>query len=226
MKAATPHWRRRLALATTATLALVATAACSSDERAQVQVETSTTVATTVLDTTSTSSSTTTTAPHSQPTVPPTTAPDVLYQQVAPPTVTGSQTDDFPADGPLDDGSYWVLYNGSDGATPFVTLYVAYFGDACIEEAATYGDECLNDVFVRPDPTRDLIDVPFAADVQITLADVRTGTSYLVDGAELVLASTGTPDAAAPDGFQYTPFSFVMTVLDGEIVGFEQFWTP
>ena len=87
-------------------------------------------------------------------------------------------------------------------------------------------DECLNDVFVRPDPTRDLADVPFADDVTITLADVRTGDSLLVDGDELVLASTGTPAATAPDGFQYTPFAFVMTVVGGEIVSFEQFWTP
>ncbi|MFZ9627980.1 MAG: hypothetical protein ACO3C1_01365 [Ilumatobacteraceae bacterium] len=216
--------RVRIAVALT-TCAVAALPACSSDERSLVAVTTSST--STLPDTTVATSSTSTTAPHSQPTVPPSTsAPVALYRVVDPPTVDGSQTDEFAADGPLADGSYWALYNGSDGATPFVTLYVAYFGDACVDAALEYGDECLNDVFVRPDPTRDLIDVPFADDVRITLADVRTGDSYLVDGAELVLASTGTPDASAPDGFQYTSFAFIMTVADGEIVAFEQFWTP
>ena len=50
------------------------------------------------------------------------------------------------------------------------------------------------------------LDVPFADDVTITLADVRTGDSLLVDGGELVLASTGTPAATAPDGFTMSEF--------------------
>ena len=195
------------------------------EERSQVVAPT--TAHSTIADTTVPASSTTSTTGPTTTSVPTTTvAPLVLYRRVDPPTVAGDQTDDFSTDGPLRDGSYWVLYNGSDGATPFVTLYVAYFGDACVAAAAEFGDECLNDVFVRPDPTRDVLDVPFADDVTITVADVRSGDSYLVDGAELVLASTGTPAASAPDGFQYTPFPYVMTVTDGEIVRFEQVWTP
>ena len=142
------------------------------------------------------------------------------------PSLTGDRTDEFAADGPLDNGQYWVTYNGTDSTdAPFVSLYIAYFGEACVEAAAAFNDECFGDLFVTPTPTRDIDDVLISDDALITVADARSTSNYRITFDELRVASTGVPSPVAPDGYTYQPFAFLMTVIDGEIVAFEQFRT-
>lgn len=214
-------------VAVTITVAGAVLAACSTEPQLKISGAT-TTSAPSTSSTVPESTAVSTTAPAA----PTTTAQQAGgtnsggYEIVDPPMLDGAQTDTFTDSGDITDGRYWVVYHGSDGVTPFITLYVAYFGDACVAKAAEYADECLNDIFVTPSPTRDVVDVPFADSAYITIADVRTADSLLVDATELVLASTGTPSAAAPDSYEYIPFPFIATIVDGEIIGLEQVWTP
>lgn len=214
------------ALAAAALLALVSS--CSTEPQLKIAGATTTSAPAASSTVPESTDVTTTTAPATQPTTPPTeiTAAGVDYRLVDPPMLDGVQTDTFSPDGDIADGRYWVVYHGSDGVTPYITLYVAYFGEACVAKAAEYDDECLNDIFVTPSPSRDLVDVAFAPDAYVTVADVRTADSLLIDTTELVLVSTGTPSAAAPDSFEFVPFAFIATIVDGEIIGFEQVWTP
>lgn len=203
------------------------TAGCSTEPKLKIAAgTTSTTVPTTIAESTTIASTAPsgTTAPS---TAPPTTVSSTpSYEVVDPPMLDGAQTDDVPTDGPLPDGRYWATYNGGDGVTAYLTLSVAYFGAACVEQAAAFGDECLNDIFVAPTPTRDMLDTPFAADAYVTVADVRTADSLLIDSTELVLASTGTPSDSAPSSYEYVAFPFIVTVVGGEIIGLEQLWIP
>lgn len=225
------HHAGRVARMVAATVVIAATgplAACSTEPQLKIAGATTTSApptSSTVPESTAVSTTepviATTTTERSD-----ATTTGAGYEIVDPPMIDGVQTDTFADSGDIADGRYWVDYNGSDGVTPYITLYVAYFGDACVAKAAEYDYECLNDLFVAPSPTRDLVDVPFAESVYVTVVDVRTADSLLVDATELVLASTGTPSAAAPDSYEYIPFPFIATIVDGEIIGFEQFRTP
>jgi len=149
-----------------------------------------------------------------------------LYEGVLWPTVPADHTDPVPASGVLPDGVYWASYSGGEEMTPAITVFEAYFGPECISKAEEFGDECLNDIFVAPDPVRDIDDLPFAADVYLTVSDVATKQSHRITPAELVQIRAGSPSAEAPGGYSYVPFAFLLTVENGEIVGFEQIWTP
>lgn len=206
-------------------VAATALAGCSSDERRSLEPMPVTTLAASTTSSSSTSTSidstTSTTA------APTTTQPTDLYEPVPGPSLSSDRTDEFPADGPLGNGQYWVTYNGADSLeAPFISVSIAYFGDACVEIAATLGeDDCYGGIIVPPTPTRDIDDLPFASDALITVADTRSTTSYRITFTELQLASTGTPSPSAPAGYSYQPYGFLMTVIDGEIVAFEQFRT-
>lgn len=220
--------RRASVLAVAAVAAAGVLVACSTEPQLKITAATTTSVPTTSSTVPESTVDSSTTVPAPQPTTPPTEPNPVgaSYRPVDPPMLDGVQTDTFPATGDIDDGRYWVVYHGSDGVTPYVTLYIAYFGEACVAKAVEYDDECFNDIFVAPTPTRDLIDVPFSETAYVTVADVRTAESLLIDRSELVLVSTGTPTGAAPDSFEFIPFAFIATIVDGEIIGFEQVWTP
>jgi hypothetical protein len=211
----------------TAVVAGVLTA-CSTEPTLKISGATTTTMSSTSSTVSESTALTTTTTPAPQPTAPSTeqATAGATYEVVDPPMLDGAQTDTFTADGEVADGRYWVVYHGSDGVTPYITLYVAYFGEACVAKAAELDDECFNDIFVAPTPMRDLVDIPFSDTAYITVADVRTADSLLIDATELVLASTGTPSATAPELFEFIPFAFIATIVDGEIIGFEQVWTP
>lgn len=203
-------------------LAAIVLGACSSDERRSLESMPATTLATTTSSSSTTSTSTTT----STTAAPTTTQPTGLYEPVPAPSLTGDRTDEFPAEGLLGNGQYWVTYNGTDSPdAPFVSLFVAYFGEACVEAAAAFNDECYGDLFVTPTPTRDIDDLPVSDDALITVADARSTSNYRITFDELRAASTGAQSADAPTGYAYTPFAFLMTVIDGEIVAFEQFRT-
>ncbi|MBI4884239.1 MAG: hypothetical protein HY826_09320, partial [Actinobacteria bacterium] len=146
--------------------------------------------------------------------------------QVDRPAVPGGHTDPFVSSGVLADGAYWVGYNGGEKLTPDVTVYQAFFGAECISKAAEVGDECLNDIFILDPPTRDINDLPFATDVHLTVSDSNTQLSYWISPDELVQIRASSPSAGAPAGYGFVPFAFLMTVQGGEIVKFEQVWTP
>lgn len=228
-------WRTRTVLVAMVVGAATVTAGCTSEPQLRITAATSTTSFSGTNDSTlpattvaTTDGSTATTQAMSQPTQPPTTArPTSSYRLVDPPMLDGAQTDTFTTTGPLADGRYWAQYHGGDGTSVYVTLSVAYFGPACVTKAAEFGDECLNDIFVAPTPTRDLTDLPFGDNAYVTLADAyRPGNSLLIDPAELVLASTGSPSAGAPDSFEYVNFPFIATIVNNQLIGFEQLWTP
>lgn len=205
-------------------VAAAALAGCSSDERRSLASMPITTVAASTTSSSSTSTSIATTSTTAAPT---TTLPTDLYEPVPGPSLSSDRTDEFPADGPLANGQYWVSYNGADSLdAPFISVSIAYFGDACVEIAASLGeDDCYGGIIVPPTPTRDIDDLPFSSDALITVADTRSTTSYRITFAELQLASTGTPSPSAPAGYRYQSYGFLMTVIDGEIVAFEQFRT-
>ncbi|MCB0979093.1 MAG: hypothetical protein M9961_14125 [Ilumatobacteraceae bacterium] len=236
--------RRTLHLALAGTLAVATLAACSSEKTSTAESTTSIGDTTTVAEsTTSVGDATTvpateaptTPAPTEAPTTPAptaaTTAPPVgpvygLYDEVSPPTVPSTHTTAPTASGTLPDGTYWTLYNGGDEMLPSVTVYQAFFGPECITQAAAMGDECLNDIFVQGDPSRDIDDMPFADDVYLTVADAATMHSFWITPAELVQIRASSPSAGAPAGYDYVPFAYMMTVEDGVIVSFQQVWTP
>lgn len=216
----------RLALAA---LALTATglAACSSTTKQSI------TTATTVVE--STLPPAETTAPTTPPaSAPPTAAPEPettlpnqnLWDQVEAPKLPIGHTDPFLSSGVLSDGVYWVNYNGGEEHTPDITVVEMYFGAECEAEAAKRGEECLNDMYSPPSPTRDIDDLPFHDNVFLTVADSTTQLSYWVTPGELVQMRGSSPSDGAPVDYSFTPFSFLMTVKKGEITHFEQVWTP
>ncbi len=220
------------------TLTGLTIAACSSGtavpQDSTLAVGSTTTVAdstTTVADTTpsTTAHATTTTVAKTTTTVaataPPTTSAP-LYVPVPGPTVPTTHTDPFVATGTLANGSYWTIYNGGDASKPSVTVLQAFFGDECVSKAAELNDECLNDIFVVGDPSRDITDLPFASNVVLTVADPNTLQSYRITPAELVLIRGGDATASTPAGFGFVTFPWLMTVANGKITRFEQVWTP
>ena len=76
------------------------------------------------------------------------------------------------------------------------------------------------------DPFREIDTLPFANDVYLTIADSNTQTSYWITPGELVSVRASGPSAPGPAGYGCVAFSFKMTVQGGQIVKFEQIWTP
>lgn len=171
-----------------------------------------------------------TAAPDTNPpdTQPPATDPPTpaLYDQVPSPNVPGGHTDPFASNGVLGDGVYWVLYNGGETFTPDITVVQAFFGQECIDMAASQGETCENDIYVLDPPSRDIDDLPFAANVNLTIADACNQMSYWITPDELRSVRASSPSVDTAPDCVFTPFPFLMTVENGEITKFEQVWTP
>ena len=214
-------------------VAVFGLAACSSTSKNNAAGSTTSVVDTTVAET----SSPTTAAPPAA-TTPATAAPATpapttpapptrnLYDQVDGPSVPSGRTDPFVSSGVLADGVYWVRYNGGETLTPDITVFQAFFGQECIDQATAVGDECLNDIFVPDPPSRDIADLPFANDVFLTVAAEDTQLSYWITPDELRTIRSGSPSVADAPGGIFVPFAFLMTVQGGAITKFEQVWTP
>ena len=97
---------------------------------------------------------------------------------------------------------------------------------AALGRAAAAGDECLNDIFVLGDPSREIDDLPFADGVFLTVADANTQKSYWITPDELRSVRASSPSDPAPDGYGFASFPWKMTVQGGMIVKFEQVWVP
>lgn len=169
-------------------------------------------------------------APETAPpaTTPPATAAPgySLYDEVSGPNVPTTRTDPFVSSGVLTNGVYWVQYLGGETMTPSIEVRQAFFGSECESRAAAAGEECNNDIFVLGDPSREIDDLPFAADVLLTIADVNTQKSYWITPDELRTVRAGSPTVDNAPGGVYASFQYLMTVQGGQIVKFEQVWTP
>jgi hypothetical protein len=233
---------RRISLATLAVVA-VGLSACSSSNAATsttfagsstVLLDTTTVAGTTLPDTTAapTSAAPATAAPTTAApvTAAPTTAAPAgpgLYEAVTPPVMPAGSTEAFVPSGALANGRYWVVYNGGETMTPDITVLQAFFGSECTAQAAADGDECLNDIYIRGNPSRDMNDMPFAPNALISVADANgPGVSYAITPDELRTVRAGSPSDAAPDTFEFVTFAWLMTVQGGQIVKFEQVWSP
>jgi hypothetical protein len=166
-------------------------------------------------------------------TVPPATAPPAtaplgfgLYDQMRAPGVPSGHTDPPAPSGALGDGEYWVAYVGGETMTPTIQVYQAFFGSECETQAVAAGEECLNDIYIPANPFREINDLPFAADVYLTVADSSTQLSYWITPDELRIARSSSPSAPAPAGYGFVPFPWKMKVQAGKIVKFEQIWVP
>lgn len=155
-----------------------------------------------------------------------------LYELLPAPGLPTDHTPPFPKSGPLPDGTYWVVLNGfaepaTDGSPAAdVTLFQAYFGDACVAKAASLGEECTNDLYVPASPTRRIASVTFKSDVTITVANGETQKHYYVTPAELAKLLADGSTSRSPKGYAYTPFAYLMRIRSGKIARFRQVWTP
>lgn len=124
------------------------------------------------------------------------------------------------------DGSYWAeLLLPVDPSRPSFTFRVtqAFFADTCAEELGI--DECPNDFGTLDEPSLDTD----AALTDLTSVTVVTDdrANFAVTADELFsLASGAAPAAAAPEGFAFVPFPFLLTVRDGKVVQAHQIWLP
>ena len=222
--------RARILAATGVALGLVGlTAGCSSSTSTGAVSSTVASVESTtippVVETTGAATIPAETTPVTE-SLPPETTPVVQsWDEIGPPNAPTDHTDEVP-DGALVDGFYWANLVGGTAAAPYVTVMQAFFGDECPTAAAEDGEECYGDVYVRATPTLDVDDVPFAADALITVVDPNVMQNYRIDATELdVLRTQGASDAA-PEGFLFVPFPWLMAVQGGEIVAFQQLWVP
>lgn len=220
--------RVRLFAATSVLFGLVAlTGACSSSTSTgpTSSAAATTTSTTPVVETTAPPTSPVETTPATE-SLPVETTPGVeIWDEIGPPNAPTDHTDVVP-DGAIVDGFYWANLVGGTAVAPYVTVMQAFFGEECPVAAAEDGEECYGDVYVRATPTLDVDDVPFAADALITVVDPNVMQNYRIDAAELdVLRTQGASDAA-PEGFLFVPFPWLMAVQGGEIVAFQQLWVP
>ena len=214
---------RRITLATLA-ITVAGLSACSSETKRSIDIGGTTSVG----DTASTLLADATTAPDN--TTAPATATAAsgfsLYDEVSPPGVPSGHTDPVAPGGILADGVYWVEYLGGETITPSIEVHQAFFGAECVSQAAAAGDECLNDIYVPNDPSREIDNLPFTNDVHLTVADSSTQKSYWITPDELHSVRASSPSDPAPAGFSFIPFPWRMTVQGGQIVKFEQVWVP
>jgi hypothetical protein len=126
---------------------------------------------------------------------------------------------------PLPDGQYWApeVTVDADGFRLHFTLAQAFFGPGCAE--ALGADRCDGDAGVLSEPSRDLV-VAAEGRAPISVVDVQQ-RNYAVTADELVsLIAGNAPSADAPTGFTYTPFPYLLTALNGEVVSIQQIWMP
>ena len=221
---------QRIAIASLV-LAAVGLTACSSTSKNGAEGSTTTGPETTVAGVTlpPATNPPATNPPATNPpaTNPPATNPPghSLYDQVNGPSIPG-HTDPFASSGVLGNGVYWVVYNGGETQTPDITVYQAFFGDECDDQASSAGQTCENGIFVLDPPSRDINDLPFSADVNLTVVDESSQLHYWITPDELRTIRASSPSVDnAPDGV-YANFPYLMTVQNGQITKFEQVWTP
>lgn len=211
-------------------LAFVSLAACggSSENNADPTTtapsveETTTTPPTTIPPTTEASTTTSTTVPEPA---------YELYEQVDLPLLKDpGATAILGPDNPLTDATYAAGYRGGQANPPDLSVPFSSFWSISpylTDDPATPANEAR--LFYRTSDSNGyeetlLSHLPFADDAFITVSDPATQLSYWVTPEELANIYAGTPSAAAPDGYSFAPYFFLMVVSGGQIVSFEQMW--
>ncbi len=125
-------------------------------------------------------------------------------------------------------GEYWATVGTVGvGAEPFVEfdLAQAFFGDACLAQFGDDPDACVNDIGVQAEPHGLL--PAFRSTLQVATVVGVDQRNFAITADELIaLVSGEQPAAEAPDGYQFAPFPFVVTVAGGTITAARQIWTP
>ena len=145
------------------------------------------------------------------------------YDKVAVPAVP-DRTQPIPAAAdPLADGQYWATADGVEGDAVQFVLTQAFFGPTCAEELGA--DACNGEMGVVDDPNREIGVTP-AGVSPLTLVNEQR-ENFAVPAEEFVWLVAGeAPSSAAPEGFAYQPYPFLVTVLGGNVVGLQQIWMP
>jgi predicted small lipoprotein YifL len=125
-------------------------------------------------------------------------------------------------------GEYWATVGTVGvGAEPFVEfdLAQAFFGDACLAQFGDDPDACVNDIGVQAEPHGLL--PAFRSTLQVVTVVGVDQRNFAITADELIaLVSGEQPASEAPDGYQFAPFPFVVTVTGGTITAARQIWTP
>ena len=125
-------------------------------------------------------------------------------------------------------GVYWAtVATVGVGAEPFIEfdLAQAFFGDACLAQFGDSPEACVNDVGVLAQPHGLL--PAFRSTLQVVTVVGVDQRNFAITADELIALVSGEPPAAeAPDGYQFAPFPFVVTVTGGAITAARQIWTP
>ena len=165
-------------------------------------------------------------APNGTPAPPPPPAPPKLYEEVAAPSVPAGHTAPYTVGDPLADGKYWVTYSGGETLTPTVQVRQAFFGAECQAAATAANSACEDDVFVVEEPLYEIDNMAFTPNVLLTVSDSATQKSYSITPDELRKIRASSPSAGAPQGYGFTPFAFLLTAKNNQIIKFEQIWAP
>lgn len=152
--------------------------------------------------------------------------PEASWARVDPPTVVDETDDVVVENGMLIDGRYWATASLVSGTSDIVfRVAKARFGEACMAWAAEYGTEgsCMNDYNVESSS-----DVTVALDALATVTVAQMdgpGTSYAINADALKMLMKGGSEGL-PGDYQWSPFPFVVDVIDGKVVDAAQFWVP
>ena len=111
------------------------------------------------------------------------------------------------------DGDYWAEAVAVGSGVPFILFDLSQ---------ALFSDD---DYQVVADPHGSL--QVLWDDLQSVTVVSTTQQNYAVPGAELAsLIGGNAPSAAAPAGYRYSPYPFLVTVRNGHIVDAHQIWVP
>lgn len=122
-------------------------------------------------------------------------------------------------------GQYWAELTATDEGTEVLTfeLTQALFADACIQQLGE--EKCTSGFGTVDEPSRS-VEAPIAG-LRVVSVVGESQQNFAITGEELLaLAGGATPDVAAPAGFGYEPFPFLLTVRGGTIVEAHQIWVP
>lgn len=124
------------------------------------------------------------------------------------------------------DGAYWAeLVDVDVAGEPAFTFDVsqALFAQACLDELGA--DGCPNDFGVVAEPHL-LVTAPASAVAGVTVA-AENQQNFAITADELLrLAGGDAPSSAAPEGFAYVEFPYLLTVRAGTVVAASQIWVP
>lgn len=124
----------------------------------------------------------------------------------------------------LADGYYWAELLAPTGAADVLSFELTQVVFAATCEAQFGADACAEGFVVVADHAR-TIATPLA-DLTVVSVAAATRQNFAVTALELQhLAAGDPPSAGAPDGYEYTPYQFLVTVSAGVVTEAHQIWT-